>query len=527
MLSGIKNEELRAEIIWGKLPFCYDYIDSLSKLEERQLPPQSAFYNRLKACDLSDEEYKRAQRVWTIAKCQTLKDFLLLYLIVDTRLLGDILIWWRDILYSKYGLDLPHYVSLPSYAFDSFLKMSNIELDHVYDEELYNLIRHNVRGGFTSVVRQSFTANNREINSSFNPDLHQSSYILYLDFNSLYATVMTINLPSGGIRKLSDEEKDLFLGRGIENFITNKDKGYWLLVTTKVPLDEVARATAELPLCLSHEEVTFRNLSPYCKNVLEREGGQMGVKCKKLMATHRSKKEYLISLPLLQLYMDLGLELEAVHSIYEFNQSAYMNDFMKTNIEARTAATSSTEKKAFKAMSNCVFGKTLLNPLKYAEKSRVVTKPAVYLKEARNPRLKSSIRLSEDRVICTSTLPQVVINMPNYIGFAILEAAKFLYYLFDKILKRKYGDKVKLIYTDTDSFIFALEVPDLNSEFAQEPLKSYMDFSNFDEDHPLFNNERKGELGLLKSETGSTLIAEVKALKPKMYPQPPTFSYEA
>ncbi|XP_068229528.1 uncharacterized protein, partial [Palaemon carinicauda] len=259
MLSGIKNEELRAEIIRGKLSFCYDYIDSLSKLEERQLPPQSAFYNRLKACDLSDEEYKRAQRVWTIAKSQTLKDFLLLYLIVDTSLLGDILIWWHDILYSKYGLDLPHYVSLPSYAFDSFLKMSNIELDHVYDEELYNLIRHNVRGGFTSVVRQSFTANNREINSSFNPDLHQSSYILYLDFNSLYATVMTRNLPAGGIRKLSDEEKDLFLGRGIENVITNEDKGYWLLVTTK-------------------------------------------------MATHRSKKEYLISLPLLQLYMDLGLE---------------------------------------------------------------------------------------------------------------------------------------------------------------------------------------------------------------------------
>ncbi|XP_068235633.1 uncharacterized protein [Palaemon carinicauda] len=383
MLSGIKNEELRAEVIQGKLPFCYDYIDSLSKLEERQLPPQSAFYNRLKAHDLLDEEYKRAQRVWTIGKCQTLKDFLLVYLIVDTTLLGDILIWWRDILY-----------------------------------------------------------------------------------------IMTRNLPTSGIHKLSDEEKDLFLGRGIENVITNKDKGYWLLVTTKVPSEEVARAMKKSPL----------EIYPTI------------------------------------LYIDLVLELEAVHLSYEFNQSAYMSDFIKTNIEARTAATSSTEKRAFKTMSNCVFGKTLLNPLKYAEKSRAVTKAAVYLKEARNLRLKSAIRLSEDRVICTSTLPQVAINMPNYIGFAILEAAKFdLYYFFYKILKHKYSDKVKLIYTDTDSFIFALEVPDLNLEFAQEPLKSYMDFSNFDVDHPLFNNERKGELGLLKSETGSTLIAEVKALKPKMY----------
>ncbi|XP_068239994.1 uncharacterized protein [Palaemon carinicauda] len=244
----------------------------------------------------------------------------------------------------------------------------------------------------------------------------------------------------------------------------------------------------------------------------------MTVKCKKLMATNHSKKEYLSSLPLLQLYMDLGLELEGLHSIYAFSQSAYMKDFIKTNIEAGSAATSSTEKKAFKAMSNCVFGKTLLNPWKYAEKSKVVNKASTYLKEAQNPRLKSTIHLSEDRIICISTLPQVVINMPNYIGFTILESAKFdLYYFFYKVLKNNYGDKVKLLYTDTDSFIFALEVDDLNSELAQEPLKSYMDFSNFEVDHLLFSNERKGELGLLKSETGSNLITEVKALKPKMY----------
>ncbi|XP_068240162.1 uncharacterized protein [Palaemon carinicauda] len=374
MLSEIRDDKLPfLHFKWQireseSSPFCYDYIDSLAKLKETHFPPKTAFYNKLRERDISEEEYKRAQRVWDISKCKTLKNFLLLYLIVDTALLGDILIWWRFILYDKYGLDLPHYVSLPSYAFDSFLKMSEIELDHVYDEEF----------------------------------------------------------------------------------------------------------------------------------VLEHEGRRMTVKCKKLMATHHSKKEYLISLPLLQLYMDLGLELEVVHSIYEFSQSAYMKDFIKTNIEARSAATSSTEKKPFKAMSNCVFGKTLLNPLKYAEESKVVNKASTYLQEAQNPRLKLTIHLSEDRIICTSTLPQVIINMPNYIGFAILESAKFdLYYFFYKVLKNNYGDKVKLLYTDTDSFLFALEVDDLNSELAQEPLKSYMDFSNFDVDHPLFSNERKGELGLL------------------------------
>ncbi|XP_068234177.1 uncharacterized protein [Palaemon carinicauda] len=345
ILSSICDSKLRCEVIQGKLPFCYNYIDSLAKLKETHLPPKSAFY-KLKACNVSEEEYKLAQPVWDISK------------------------------------------------------------------------------------------------------------------------FMTKNLPTSGIRKLSDEEKDQFLGRSIENANTNGDKGHWLLVTTKAPSEEVARATDELLLCLSHEEVAFRNLSPYCKSVLEHDGGRMTVKCKKLMTTHHSKKEYFISLPLLQLYMDLRLELEVVHSVCEFSQSAYMKDFIKTNIEPRSAATSSTEKN-FKAMSNCVFGKTLLNPLKYAKKSKVVTKAGTYLKEAQNPRLKATIHLSEDRIICTSTLPQVAINKPNYIGFAILESAKFdLYYFFYKVLKNNYGDKVKLLYTDTDSFIFAMEVDDLNSELT-------------------------------------------------------------
>ena len=44
-----------------------------------------------------------------------------------------------------------------------------------------------------------------------------------------------------------------------------------------------------------------------------------------------------------------------------------------------------------------------------------------------------------------------------------------------------------------------------------------MDTSNFEVDHPLYNKETKGCLGLLKSETGSKLISEVIALRAKTY----------
>ena len=74
-----------------------------------------------------------------------------------------------------------------------------------------------------------------------------------------------------------------------------------------------------------------------------------------------------------------------------------------------------------------------------------------------------------------------------------------------------------MIYTDTDSFIFGLLCDDVYEELSKAPLCDYIDFSNFNPEHRLYDDSRKGFLGLLKSETGSKLIEKVRALKSKMY----------
>ena len=48
-------------------------------------------------------------------------------------------------------------------------------------------------------------------------------------------------------------------------------------------------------------------------------------------------------------------------------------------------------------------------------------------------------------------------------------------------------------------------------------LKEHMDLSNFPTDHHLYNEENKGKVGLLKSETGDNPISEVICLAPKCY----------
>ena len=49
---------------------------------------------------------------------------------------------------------------------------------------------------------------------------------------------------------------------------------------------------------------------------------------------------------------------------------------------------------------------------------------------------------------------QIFMNKPVYLGWSILELNKIVIYEFYHHVKPKYGEKVKLYYMDTDSFIF-------------------------------------------------------------------------
>ena len=41
---------------------------------------------------------------------------------------------------SYYGLDPVYYFTLPNFAFDAMLKLTGIEIDLVYDQEMYEMI---------------------------------------------------------------------------------------------------------------------------------------------------------------------------------------------------------------------------------------------------------------------------------------------------------------------------------------------------------------------------------------------------
>ena len=80
----------KPKLMLRKGVYPYDYMTSMDKFNETQLPPQSPFYNRLTDTPLSDEDYEFAQQVRSSFGCLTLRDYHNLYLKSNVFLTTDI-----------------------------------------------------------------------------------------------------------------------------------------------------------------------------------------------------------------------------------------------------------------------------------------------------------------------------------------------------------------------------------------------------------------------------------------------------
>ena len=110
----------------------------------------------------------------------------------------------------------------------------------------------------------------------------------------------------------------------------------------------------------------------------------------------------------------------------------------------------------------------------------------------------------------------MLLNKPIYVGMSVLDLSKHLMYNFYyNNLKKTYCDKIKLLYTDTDSVIIHVQTEDIYQDIAQN-LDNY-DTSNYQPNHPLFSNTNKKIIGKFKDELGGQLLTEFIGIRPKMY----------
>ena len=109
---------------------------------------------------------------------------------------------------------------------------------------------------------------------------------------------------------------------------------------------------------------------------------------------------------------------------------------------------------------------------------------------------------------------RVKMTKPLYLSMSILDISKILMYKFSyDYISPKYGDRVKLCYTDTDSFIINIKTEDFFEDISND-VKKWFDTSNYDKNQkndkrPLPIGKNKKVPGLFKYELGGKIIKRI------------------
>ena len=113
----------------------------------------------------------------------------------------------------------------------------------------------------------------------------------------------------------------------------------------------------------------------------------------------------------------------------------------------------------------------------------------------------------------------VEMNKRIYLGQSMLDISKtFMYQFWYGYLKPKYGDKIKLCYTNTDSFVNEVKTENLYTDIFTDVEKWY-DTSNYDKDdnRPFLVGINKKIPGLHKDELEGKIMTEFYANRAKTY----------
>ena len=347
LMRKVFPEYKKRELLLRKGVYPYEFVKSIEQLRNQTtLPKHEEFYSKLALQNISEDDYKHAQNVWNEFNCRNMLDYTKIYVVCDTVLLAEVIQTFRRKIYQEFTLDPVHYISLPSLAKDIMLKTSRCSLEMIHDSNMCYFFKSGIRGGLSFVNLRHCDIEELEKKTG------ESHALLYTDANALYGASMSLPLPLGDYRWLSEEEiKNLDLNSA--NF--KNSKSHALEVTLEYP-DELHLDHNSYPLAAEHFMPEEDDLSPYAKSCLE-DFNIKFTKVKKLTATFRERKNYICHIMNLKLYVELGMKIKKIHSVVEFTQGDYMRQFVQNCAEKRRTAVTEMDSMIYKRLVNSVFGK--------------------------------------------------------------------------------------------------------------------------------------------------------------------------
>ena len=252
-------------------------------------------------------------------------------------MLADVFENFRATCLHHYKLDPAHYYTSPGLAWDACLKETGQELKLLYDYDRLMMFERGIRGGISYISKRYAAANNKYMDN-YDSD-KPSNYVQYLDANNRYGWAMSQSLSTSEFKWMKNLTVDFVIDLLDKKRNPRVKKGYIFEVDLEYPTE----------LWQQHNDYP---LAPERVNI-------DGVE--KLICHFKPRKNYVVHYRNLRQYLEMGMILTVVHKGISFNQSPWMEPYIRKNTELRKCAANSFEKDFFKLMNNSVFGKTIEN----------------------------------------------------------------------------------------------------------------------------------------------------------------------
>ena len=157
-------------------------------------------------------------------------------------------------------------------------------------------------------------------------------------------------------------------------------------------------------------------------------------------------------------------------------------------------------------MNNSVFRKTMENLHKRVD-VRLVTNEKKLDKLTSKPTFVSSKIFNENLMAVHKVKETLTLNRPAYVVMCILDLSKTLMYDFHyNYIKKKYNNRARLLFTDTDSLTYEIEAEDVCKDFWND--KDMFDNSDYPERSPYHCNVNKKIIGKFKDDACGIRITE-------------------
>jgi hypothetical protein len=193
-----------------------------------------------------------------------------------------------------------------------------------------------------------------------------------------------------------------------------------------------------------------------------------------------------------------------------YAQAQTLKPWIEKNTNLQAQAKNAFENNFFKLCNNSVFGKTMQN-VRDETCYEFFTNDDKLKKRVADPRFKRCNVIGNIAGV-SRIKDDVMLNKPIFMGASIMDLSKLLMFRFHyDVMREKYGDKAKLLFTDTDSMCYHIETPDVYADMGK--MASHFDTSDYPEEHPLYSKANKKVVGKFKDETSGFPISEFVGLK--------------